>query len=398
MTETLRPIYLDHQATTPVDARALAVMLPFFSESFGNPASKSHPYGWIADEAVAKARAHVAALVGAEAREVVFTSGATESVNLALKGVVRPLLAAGKRPHIVTAATEHKATLDVTAALEREGARVTVLPVQGDGTLSLAALEAACTDDTALVSLMHANNEIGTIHDVAQVGAFCRERGILFHADAAQSASTLPLDVVAMQIDLLSLSAHKMYGPKGVGALVVKRGQRLQALIDGGGHERGHRSGTLNVPGIVGFGEAARLARDLRDADRLRLTTLRDRLFALLDDALPGLVLHGAKDARLAGNLSLAFPFVEAEALLLRTCREVALSTGSACTQASLEPSHVLRAIRVPHDRAHATVRIGIGRHTSDDDIVRAARVLIDASHALQHASPIARAAHSLGS
>jgi len=391
-----RPIYLDHHATTPVDARVRDAMWPYFTEQFGNPSSKSHPYGWEADEAVAAARAHIAALVGAEAREVVFTSGATESVNLALKGVVRPLLADGARPHVVTVATEHKATLDTAHALARRGARETTLSVRADGSIDKDALSRAIDDGATIVSVMHANNEIGTVHDVAAIGALCRAREVLFHVDAAQTTGTLPIDVRAMGIDLLSLTAHKMYGPKGIGALVVKRGLRLEPLVDGGGQERGHRAGTLNVPAIVGFGEAARLALLTRDEERARIGALRDRLRALLTDAFPDLVVHGAaNDARLAGNLSIAFPFVEAERLLMRTCREVALSTGSACTQATLEPSHVLRAIGLPHDVAHRTVRIGVGRSTTMEEIERAAAVLIDAARALTADSAVAQFARA---
>ncbi len=380
------PIYLDHHATCPVDPRVLEAMLPTFTEQFGNAASKSHPYGWSAQGLVDEGRAQVAALIGARPEEIVFTSGATESSNLALFGTVRART--DRAPHVVTVQTEHKATLDACTVLEQGGAEVTRLAPRQDGTLDVEAVAAALRDDTALLSLMHVNNEIGTVHSLAPLGALCRARGVWFHVDGAQSLGRERVDVDEMGIDLMSLSAHKVYGPKGVGALFVRRRPRVRPrpLLFGGGHERGLRSGTLNVPGIVGFGRACALAGDGFDEDNTRLRGLRDRMLAGLRAGLGDVVVHGTLAARVAGNLNLGLPGVEAERLLLKVQREVALSTGSACTSMDIEPSHVLRAIGVPHDLAHCSIRIGLGRFNTVDEVDRATDVLVEAARGLRAA------------
>lgn len=387
------PVYLDHGATTPVDPAVLDAMLPWFSEHFGNAASKSHPYGWRAEEAVAAARKEVAALIGAQAKEIVFTSGATESNNLAIVGLAEK--AGAEQPrfsgHAITVKSEHKAVIDPFRYLEQRGVDVTWLEPAANGLITAEQVGAALRDDTFLVSVMAANNEIGVLMPVGEIGALCRERDVRFHTDATQAMGTEVVDTERDQIDLLSLSAHKIYGPKGIGALYVRRKPRvlLAPQVLGGGHERGLRSGTLNVPGIVGLGEAARLAREQRDADHARLRTLRDRLLDGLRAAIDDLVVHGDLDARLPGNLSVGFVGVEAEQLLLKVNKVVALSTGSACTSATLEPSHVLRAIGVPHDLAHSTVRFGLGRSTTAEQIDRVVLAMADAVSALRAASPL---------
>lgn len=397
MTTPKLPIYLDHHATTPVDPRVLEAMLPYFTEHFGNAASRNHVFGWKADEAVEKARGQVASLIGAKAKEIVFTSGATESDNLALKGVALAALEQrGKgRVHIVTSAIEHKAILDTCRALEKQGVSITIVPPEPSGLVDPARVQEALTDDTVLVSLMLANNEIGTIQPVAEVGALCRERGVLFHCDAVQGVGRVPFDVGAMHVDLASLSAHKMYGPKGVGALYVRARPKvpMTMLIDGGGQERGLRSGTLNVPGIVGFGAACVLASEEMAAERERLGALRDGLFARLREALEDVELNGAASPRLAGNLNLSFWPVEAESLLLALSREVALSSGSACTTATLEPSYVLKAIGVGHDRAHCSLRFGLGRFTTADEVDYVAERVIAEVRRQRERSPTWQAA-----
>jgi cysteine desulfurase len=364
-----RRIYLDNHATTAVDPRVLETMLPYFSERFGNAASRSHPFGWEAEEAVEAARAEIAALIGAAPREIVFTSGATESDNLAIKGVVETR--AGKGNHIITAATEHKAVLDSCKALEKAGrATVTVLPVDADGLVDPDAVRRAITPQTVLISIMHANNEIGTLHPIAEIGRVAREAGVLFHTDAAQSVGKVAVDVRAMGIDLLALTAHKLYGPKGCGALYVRGTAprvRLTAQLHGGGHERGLRSGTLNVPGAVGFGRACAIAAAEMESEQTRLAALRERLHHGLVQ-LEDVRLNGHATLRLAGNLNLSFEGVEADSLLA-ALPDVALSSGSACTSATLEPSHVLRAIGLDDDVAHASVRFGLGRFTTEPDI-----------------------------
>jgi len=363
-------VYLDHHATTPVDADVLQAMLPYFSERFGNAASKTHEWGWEADEAVQGARERVAALIGARARDIVWTSGATESNNLAIQGVAEFY---GERgDHVITAVTEHNAVLDCCRAMERAGrTRVTYLPVDGRGRIDPDDIRRAITDRTVLVSIMHANNEIGTVQPIGEIGAITRERGVLFHTDAAQSGLLLPIDVDGMNIDLLSLSAHKMYGPKGCGALFV-RGRnprtRLRAILHGGGHERGMRSGTLNVPGIVGMGAACELASARRDADTAFIGTLRDRLQNRLFERVAGLQLNGDAANRLPGNLNVGIPYVEGDSLMM-ALTGIAVSSGSACTSASLEPSHVLKAIGLAEGLAQGSIRFGVGRGNTAEEI-----------------------------
>ena len=352
-----KSVYLDHHATTPVDPRVLDAMLPYFSEKFGNPASRSHRFGWEAEKAVDLARRQVAALAGATARDIVFTSGATESNNLAIKG-------AGAE-HIVTMATEHKAVLDPA---RRAGCRVTILPPRPNGLVDLDALRAALGAGRTLVSVMSANNEIGVIQPVREIGAICREHGALFHCDAAQAFGKTPLDVATDCIDLLSITAHKMYGPKGIGALYVNRRRaRIAAQMDGGGHEFGMRSGTLNVPGIVGFGEAAAIGAASMAEEGGRLAGLRDRLLTALSAELE-LTVNGSLEHRLPGNLNVSFHGIDADALLM-SIPEIALSTGSACTSATVEPSHVLRALGLSAGMARASVRFGIGRFNTEEEI-----------------------------
>jgi cysteine desulfurase len=369
------PVYLDAQATTPCDPRVVEAMQPYFAAVFGNPHS-THAFGRAAREAVEAARAEVALLIGAEPREIIFTSGATESNNLAIKGAMSFL--APHRRHVVTAVTEHKCVLESVAALARAGATATILPVQPNGLLAADALRSALTPSTALVSIMAVNNEIGVIQPLATLASLAHGAGALFHSDAAQAAGKIPLDVGAMGIDLMSLSAHKLYGPKGIGALYVRRRPRvrLHPLIDGGGQERGLRSGTLATPLVVGFGEACRLARVEMAAEAERLAGLRDRLLGRLRAAFPDLILNGDADQRIPGNLNIAFPGIEAEALLARLA-DVALSAGSACTAAAIEPSYVLRALGLSEAIARASVRIGLGRFTTADEVDYAAARLI---------------------
>jgi cysteine desulfurase len=388
-------IYLDHHATTPVDARVLEAMLPYFTEKFGNAASRHHRLGWAAADAVERARTHVAALIGAGSKDVIFTSGATEANNLAIKGAAKARralptsLGTGERDHLVTVATEHKAVLDPMARLRAEGWQVTVLPVAASGLIDLAALEEAVTDRTALVSVMAANNEIGVLQPIKEAAAMAHIRGAWFHTDAVQAAGRVPFDVEALDVDFASVSAHKVYGPKGVGALYVRRKRvALEAQIDGGGHERGMRSGTLNVPGIVGFGKAAEIARAEMGAEAKRVGELRDRLRGLLDAALKGGVhVNGTMDARLPGNLNVSFDGIDGEALLV-SLDDVAASSGAACTQA--EPSHVLLALGVSKDRALASLRFGVGRSTTAAEIDRAAAKVAEVVERLRKLSPVA--------
>ncbi len=382
------PIYLDYHATTPVDPRVLEVMLPTFSEEFGNAASKSHAFGWRAEEAVEAARADVAKLIGASAKEIVWTSGATESDNLAIKGVAQFYQDKGK--HLVTCKTEHKAVLDSMHALERQGFEVTFLDVEKDGLLDPARLEAALRKDTILVSLMHANNETGVLHPVEEIGRITRKAGVLFHCDAVQSIGKVPFDVERVNADLVSLSAHKMYGPKGVGALYVRRKPRVRlvAQTDGGGHERGFRSGTLNVPGIVGFGKAAQLALAEREAEAVRILALREKLRRGLLAGLDLVSLNGSLEHRLPGNLNVSFAYVEGEALMM-AIKDVAVSSGSACTSASLEPSYVLRSMGVSEDLAHSSIRFGLGRFTTEEEIEFVTRLVVDKVKKLRDMSPL---------
>lgn len=367
------PIYLDHQATTPVDARVLEAMLPYFSEAFGNAASRNHSFGWKARAAVSRAREQAAELIGASSREIFFTSGATESNNLAIRGSVE---ATGRaKGRIITCVTEHKAVLDPCLRLRKLGFDVAVLPVDSSGLLDPQRVADELTDDTILVSVMSANNEIGVLQPIAEIGAIVRETRALFHVDAAQATGKIPVDVERDAIDLLSLAAHKFYGPKGVGALYVRRrGRRANIVgqIDGGGHERGLRSGTLNVPGIVGLGAACVLARDEMEVEGRRLATLRDRLKERLFAALDGLQVNGSLDRRLPHNLNVSFAGVDGESLLMGL-DDLAVSSGSACTSESPEPSHVLRAIGVPEKLAHASLRFGLGRQNTQDEIDYAA-------------------------
>ena len=362
------PIYLDAHATTPVDPHVLEAMLPYFRADFGNAASRNHAFGWQAEKAVAKGREQIAELIGASPREIVFTSGATESNNLALKGAARA--AQGKRDHIVSCVTEHKAVLDPLERLRKAGYRVTLLPVGPDGMLDLDRLRAAVDGQTLLVSLMAANNEIGVLHPLREIGQIVREAGAIFHVDAAQALGKIPLDVEAGHIDLLSATAHKLYGPKGCGMLYVRRrGRRveIEPQMDGGGHERGMRSGTLNTPGIVGFGAACALCAEKMEDESLWLGTLRDRLFEGLQ-TLGGVALNGAAEPRLANNLNVSFEGVDGETLLM-ALDDIAVSSGSACTSAEPQPSHVLRALGVPDKLAHASLRFGLHRWTTAADI-----------------------------
>jgi cysteine desulfurase len=364
-------IYLDHHATTPVDARVLETMLPYFGEKFGNPASRHHRFGWEAGDAVERARKQVAALIGAGSKDVVFTSGATEANNLAIKGAAEARRKDGD--HLVTVVTEHKAVLDPLKRLERDGWRLTVLPVQSSGLVDLDALKGAVTGRTVLVSVMAANNEIGVLQPIADAAAIAHANGAWFHTDAVQAVGKVPFDVDALDVDLASITAHKMYGPKGVGALYVRRKGRevaIAAQIDGGGHERGMRSGTLNVPGIVGFGQAAEIARAEMPVEAKRVAMLRDRLLAALRARTDGMAVNGTLDARLPGNLNVSFEGVDGEALLV-ALDDIAVSSGAACTAA--EPSHVLVALGLSTDRALASLRFGIGRTTTNADVDYAA-------------------------
>jgi cysteine desulfurase len=364
-----KPVYLDNHATTPVDPRVLESMLPYFSTKFGNAASRQHGFGWEAEQAVEDARRKVAELIGAEPKEIIFTSGATESNNLALKGAAEANSEKGN--HIVTAATEHKAVLDTCKHLEHDGWRLTYLPVNADGLIDLNLFQASIASATILASVMYANNEIGVVQPMAAIGAICRERGVLLHSDAVQAVGKIPVDVNRDQIDLLSVSAHKIYGPKGVGALYVRRKDprvKIAAQIDGGGHERGMRSGTLNVPGIVGLGAACAIARAEMAEESERLRALRDRLRASIERLLDGVRVNGSLEHRLPNNLNLSFEGVDSESLLIGL-HDVALSTGSACSSATVEPSHVLRALGIGDDRAHGAVRFGLGRFNTEEEM-----------------------------
>jgi cysteine desulfurase len=386
-----RPIYLDHHATTPADPRVLEVMWPYFSERFGNAASRSHAYGWEAEAAVDLARERVAALLGASPAEIVFTSGATEANNLAIRGIASAYRSRGD--HLVTSAIEHASVLDVMRQLEREGYRVTYVRPASDGRIDPEAVARAVTDETILVSVMLANNEIGAIQPVAAIAAAVKAAAprALVHTDAAQAAATLELRSRAAGVDLLSLSAHKMYGPKGVGALWLRRRPkiRLEPILRGGGHERGLRSGTLPVPLVVGFGVACELADQEREGDASRIEALRDRLHGRLTAKLEGVQLNGAARERLPGNLHLSFEGVEGDALLLAV-RDVALSSGAACASATLQPSHVLRALGVSDERAHSSIRFGLGRFTTEEEIDRAAARVIESVMQLRRRAEVA--------
>lgn len=382
------PVYLDYSATTPVDPRVAAKMIPFLTEDFGNPASHSHAYGWTAEKAVEEARGHVAALIGADPREIVWTSGATEADNLAIKGAAHFYREKGKR--LITVKTEHKAVLDSMRHLETEGYEVTYLDVQEDGLIDLEALRAAMRPDTILVSVMAVNNEIGVIQDLEAIGAMCRERGILFHCDATQAPGHMPLDVDAIKCDLMSLSAHKVYGPKGIGALYVRRRPRvrIECQIHGGGHERGMRSGTLATHQIVGMGEAYRLAKLELDEELPRLRRLRDRLWDGIRSNIPEIYLNGNWEHRSPHNLNVSFAFIEGESLMM-ALKDIACSSGSACTSASLEPSYVLRALGRDDELAHSSIRFTLGRFTTEEEIDYVVKSLVEKVAKLREMSPL---------
>ena len=383
------PIYMDYHATTPVDPRVLEAMLPYFTEHFGNAASRNHPFGWKAEEAVDLARKQLADLIGASAKEIIFTSGATESNNLAIKGVAEMYREKGN--HIITCVTEHKAVIDTCKRLEKLGYRVTYLPVQKDGRISLDGLRAAISDKTILISIMTANNEIGVLQPIAEIGAIAKEKGILFHTDGVQAVGKVPFDVRDLKVDLVSISAHKMYGPKGIGALYVRRRSPrvlLSEQISGGGHERGMRSGTLNVPGIVGLGKAAAICQAEMVSDTERIRTMRDRLDKALHANLDEIYVNGSTEHRLPHNLNISFAYVEGESLLMGI-NEVAVSSGSACTSASLEPSYVLKALGAGDDLAHSSIRFGLGRWTTDDEVDYVVDKLTNVVRRLREMSPL---------
>ena len=363
------PVYLDYQATTPMDPRVFDVMKPYFLEKFGNPHSRSHAYGWEAEEAVEVAREQVAKLIGATGKEIIFTSGATESNNLALKGVMH--FYGKEKPHMVTVVTEHKCVLDTARHLEQEGFKITYLPVQKNGLIDLEELRKVVTDKTAIVSVMAVNNEIGVIQPLKEIGAICRAKGAFFHTDAAQAFGKIPLDVDDMQIDLMSISGHKIYGPKGVGALYVRRKNprvRLQAMIDGGGQERGMRSGTLPTPLVVGLGAAAEIAGKEMVSENARLTKMAKHFRDEIHKAIPHVFLNGDAVSRIPGNINLSFSYIEGESMIM-AIKDLAVSSGSACTSASLEPSYVLRALGLEDEMAHTSIRFGFGRFTTDEEV-----------------------------
>ncbi|HVH41914.1 MAG TPA: IscS subfamily cysteine desulfurase [Labilithrix sp.] len=384
------PIFMDYHSTTPVDPRVIEEMLPYFNEKFGNAASRSHAFGWTAEEAVDYARERIGKLVGAQSeKEIVFTSGATESNNTAIKGVAE--FYKDKGNHIITSVIEHKAVLDTCKRLEKEGFEVTYLGVGKDGRVDPDDVKRAITDKTILVSVMLANNEIGTVQPIEEIGKITRERGVLLHSDAVQGVGKVPFDVQKMNVDLASITAHKMYGPKGVGALYVRRSKprvRLVAQMDGGGHERGMRSGTLNVPGIVGFGKAAEIMRTEGKEEGVRLLALREHLRKKLQSSLEEVYVNGSLEHRLPGNLNVSFAFVEGEAMMM-AIKDVAVSSGSACTSASLEPSYVLRALGVGDELAHSSIRFGLGRWTTQDEVDYVADLVIDKVKHLRNMSPL---------
>jgi len=383
------PIYMDYHATTPVDPRVLEAMMPYFTQKFGNAASRNHPFGWEAEEAVEAARKQVADLIGANPKELIFTSGATESNNLAIKGVAEMYREKGN--HVITCVTEHKAVIDTCKKLEKQGLRVTYLPVQKDGRIDLDELRSSITDKTILITIMTANNEIGVLQPIAEIGAIAKEKGILFHTDGVQAAGKVPFDVNALKVDLVSISAHKMYGPKGVGALYVRRRNPrvlLAEQINGGGHERGMRSGTLNVTGIVGLGKAAELCQQEIAKDTERLRALRDRLNDRLHKNLDEIYINGSMEHRLPHNLNISFAFVEGESLLMGI-NDVAVSSGSACTSASLEPSYVLKALGAGDDLAHSSIRFGLGRFSTEEEVDYVVDKLTKVVRRLREMSPL---------
>ncbi len=384
------PIYMDYHATTPVDPRVLEAMMPYFTLKFGNAASRSHVFGWTAEEAVNIARERVAALIGAKnPKEIVFTSGATESDNLAIKGVAE--FYRDKGNHIITSVIEHKAVLDTCKRLEKQGYEVTYLPVDTQGLVDPDDVKKAMTDKTILVSIMLANNEVGTVQPIREIGRLTRERGVLLHSDAVQGIGKVPFDVELDQVDLCSITAHKMYGPKGAGALYVRRARprvRITAQMDGGGHEFGMRSGTLNVPGIVGLGRAAEIMKSDGAEENARIAGLRDRLLSKLSAGLDEIKVNGHREKRLPGNLNVSFAFVEGEAMLM-AIKDIACSSGSACTSASLEPSYVLHAMGIGDDLAHSSIRFGLGRFTTQEEVDYAAELVIAKVNKLRDMSPL---------
>jgi cysteine desulfurase len=383
------PIYMDNHATSQMDPRVLEAMLPFFTEKFGNAASRNHSFGWEAEQAVENAREQIAKLIGATAKEIIFTSGATESNNLAIKGIAEMYKERGN--HIITQVTEHKAVLDTCKRLEKYGYRVTYLPVKADGLIDMEDLRRAIDDKTILVTIMAANNEIGVIQPIAEIGKLCHEKGVIFHTDGVQAVGKIPLNVQAMNIDVLSLTAHKIYGPKGVGALYVRRRNprvQISAQIDGGGHERGMRSGTLNVPGIVGLGKACEIAREEMATEAVRLQAMRDRLRKKFDDELDYIEVNGSWEHRLPGNLNMSFVYVEGESLLMGI-NDVAVSSGSACTSATLEPSYVLKALGLGDDVAHSSIRFGLGRFNNEAEVDYVADKVIGIVKKLRELSPL---------
>lgn len=383
------PIYMDNHSTTACDPRVVDAMLPFFTEKFGNAASRNHSFGWEVEEAVDQARRRIANLIHADAKEIVFTSGATESDNLALKGVVE--MYKEKGDHVITSSTEHRAVIDAAKSLEKKGVRVTYLHVDKTGMINPDDVRAAITDKTILISIMLANNEIGTIHPIQEIGKIAKEKGVLFHCDATQGVGKIPVNVSDLGVDLMSFTSHKIYGPKGIGALYVRRKAprvRLVPMIDGGGHERGMRSGTLPVPLIVGFGKAVELCEREMPTESVRIQCLRDRLHAGITDALEAVYLNGHPTERLSGNLNLSFAYVEGEALLMGV-KEIALSSGSACTSATLEPSYVLRALGVGSDLAHSSIRFGLGRFSTPEEVEYTIDRMIKAVNHLREMSPL---------
>ncbi len=383
------PIYMDNHATTPMDPRVLEEMLPFFMEKFGNAASRNHSFGWAAEEGIETARERIAKLVGATTKEIIFTSGATESDNLAIKGVAEMYKEKGN--HIITAVTEHKAVLDTCKRLEKYGYRVTYLPVQKDGLIDLDDLKRAMDDKTILVTIMAANNEIGILQPWTEIGKLCHERGVIFHTDATQAVGKVPVDVNKQNIDVMSISAHKMYGPKGVGALYVRRKNprvQISAIIDGGGHERGMRSGTLNVPGIVGLGKACAIASEEMAQESCKLAGLRNRLKDSIMSRLDEVYINGTMEHRLPGNLNISFAYVEGESLLMGI-NDIAVSSGSACTSATLEPSYVLKALGTGDDLAHSSIRFGIGRFNTQAEVDYVADRVVDTVSRLRELSPL---------
>ncbi|TCS62167.1 IscS subfamily cysteine desulfurase [Varunaivibrio sulfuroxidans] len=395
MTDTVRkkwtqnaPLYLDYQATTPCDPRVVEAMAPYWTEKFGNPHSRNHHFGWEAEDGVEKARAQVASIIGANPKEIIFTSGATESNNLALKGVAH--FYKEKKNHIITCVTEHKCVLDSCRHLEQEGFDVTYLPVRQNGLIDPEVLSAAITDRTVMVSIMGVNNEIGVIQPLREIGAICRERKVFFHTDCAQAVGKIPLDVEDMNIDLMSISGHKLYGPMGIGALYVRRRPRVRLvpLITGGGQERGMRSGTLPTPLCIGFGAACAIAEKEMGAETERLRTLRDMFYNRMKQRLPDIYLNGDLEQRVAGNLNISFAYVEGEGLMMGI-NDLAVSSGSACTSASLEPSYVLRALGVEEELAHTSLRLGFGRFTSKEDIDYAVERIASEVERLREMSPL---------